>query len=145
MEETSVILRFYSEMYCRLISECYCSQCRHVVLDEADQMLERGFAESVEEIMAASFKGVSSFPASSSPSSSPSPSPSRSGKPQLLLFSATVPVWVRDTADRYMTPNKVVVDLIGGQTLRTALTVDHRAICCPYSERSSTIADVVQV
>ena len=29
--------------------------CRHVVLDEADQMLERGFAESVEEILAASF------------------------------------------------------------------------------------------
>lgn len=30
--------------------------CRHVVLDEADQMLERGFADSVEEILAASFK-----------------------------------------------------------------------------------------
>ena len=29
---------------------------RHVVLDEADQMLERGFADSVEEILAASFK-----------------------------------------------------------------------------------------
>ena len=29
---------------------------RHVVLDEADQMLEKGFADSVEEIMAASFK-----------------------------------------------------------------------------------------
>ena len=29
--------------------------CRHVVLDEADQMLERGFAEPVEEILAASF------------------------------------------------------------------------------------------
>ena len=29
--------------------------CRHVVLDEADQMLERGFAESVEEILGESF------------------------------------------------------------------------------------------
>ena len=29
--------------------------CRHVVLDEADQMLERGFADSVEEILASSF------------------------------------------------------------------------------------------
>ena len=29
---------------------------RHVVLDEADQMLERGFADSVEEILSASFK-----------------------------------------------------------------------------------------
>ncbi len=38
------------------IAECeYYVVCRHVVLDEADQMLERGFAESVEEILAASF------------------------------------------------------------------------------------------
>ena len=28
---------------------------RHVVLDEADQMLERGFADTVEEILAAAF------------------------------------------------------------------------------------------
>ncbi len=36
------------------------------MLDEADQMLERGFAESVEEILAASFKpGESGHPASS--------------------------------------------------------------------------------
>ena len=68
-----------------------------------------------------------------------------SPKPQLLLFSATVPEWVRATADRYMTPEKVVVDLIGQQTLKTAVTVEHKAICCPYGERSSTIADVVQV
>ena len=33
---------------------CVCV-CRHAVLDEADQMLERGFADSVEEILAASF------------------------------------------------------------------------------------------
>ena len=29
-----------------------------MVLDEADQMLEKGFADSVEEIMASSFKGA---------------------------------------------------------------------------------------
>lgn len=35
---------------------CACTQfCRHVVLDEADQMLERGFADTVEEILAAAF------------------------------------------------------------------------------------------
>ena len=32
--------------------------CRHVVLDEADQMLESGFAECVEEILAASFSEI---------------------------------------------------------------------------------------
>ncbi len=73
-------------------------------------------------------------------------SPDREGgKPQLLLFSATVPVWVQETADRYMSDDRVIVDLIGRQSLRTAITVEHKAISCPYSERPSTIADVIQV
>ena len=44
-----------------------------------------------------------------------------------------------------MTKEKVVVDLIGQDTVRTAVTVEHKAICCPYAERPATIADVVQV
>ena len=63
----------------------------------------------------------------------------------MLLFSATVPFWVREVADRYMSLDKVVVDLIGRQSLKTAVTVEHKAICCPYAERPSTIADVIQV
>ena len=68
-----------------------------------------------------------------------------SANPQMLLFSATVPYWVREVADRYMSHDKVVVDLIGRQSLKTAVTVEHKAICCPYAERPSTIADVIQV
>ena len=68
-----------------------------------------------------------------------------SANPQLLLFSATVPFWVREVADKYMSHDKVVVDLIGRQSLKTAVTVEHKAICCPYAERPSTIADVIQV
>ena len=68
-----------------------------------------------------------------------------SAKPQVLLFSATVPFWVREVANRYMTEDKIVVDLIGRQSLKTAVTVEHKAICCPYAERPSTIADVIQV
>ena len=63
----------------------------------------------------------------------------------MLLFSATVPSWVEETADKYMTLDRVLVDLIGQQTLKTAVTVEHKAICCPYAERNSTIADVIQV
>ena len=37
------------------LGTCFIIISRHVVLDEADQMLERGFADSVEEILAASF------------------------------------------------------------------------------------------
>ena len=63
----------------------------------------------------------------------------------MLLFSATVPLWVQEMAQRYMTPDRVLVDLIGQEVTRTAVTVEHKAICCPYSERPATIADVVQV
>ena len=63
----------------------------------------------------------------------------------MLLFSATVPNWVMQTAEQYMSKDKVVVDLIGQDTIRTAVTVEHKAICCPYSERPATIADVIQV
>ena len=68
-----------------------------------------------------------------------------SAKPQMLLFSATVPYWVREVADKYMSHDRVVVDLIGGESLKTAVSVEHKAICCPYAERPSTIADVIQV
>ena len=44
-----------------------------------------------------------------------------------------------------MSHDKVIVDLIGRQSLKTAVTVEHKAICCPYAERPSTIADVIQV
>ena len=68
-----------------------------------------------------------------------------SAKPQMLLFSVTVPYWVREVADKYMSHDRVVVDLIGGESLKTAVSVEHKAICCPYAERPSTIADVIQV
>ena len=68
-----------------------------------------------------------------------------SAKPQMLLFSATVPYWVQEVADKYMSRDRVVVDLIGGEDLKTSVGVEHKAICCPYTERPSTIADVLQV
>ena len=63
----------------------------------------------------------------------------------LFIFSATVPSWVEKTAQCYMKDSKVVVDLIGTQTMRTAVTVEHKAICCPYQERPAVINDVIQV
>ena len=40
---------------------------------------------------------------------------------------------------------RVRVDQVGGSGARTAVTVQHRAICCPYQERPSTISDVIKV
>jgi superfamily II DNA/RNA helicase len=99
----------------------------HVVLDEADQMLERGFSETVEEILSASYRK------------------DNISLPQMMLFSATVPSWVEDMAKHYMGDDQVVVDLIGKQRVRTAVTVEHKAICCPYQERPTVINDVIQV
>jgi ATP-dependent RNA helicase DeaD len=59
--------------------------CRFVVLDEADEMLDLGFLEDVERILALT------------PSSR-----------QTALFSATIPPPIRELADRYMYEPQVV-------------------------------------
>eukprot|EP00731_Ephydatia_muelleri_P005718 Em0002g1894a len=105
-------------------------QLRHVILDEADRMLESGFAEDVDKILAASFG---------------SHGDSVKEKPQMLLFSATIPEWVTATADKYMSPDHVVVDLVGSGQVRTSTGVEHKALCCPYHERSSMINDIINV
>jgi ATP-dependent RNA helicase DeaD len=63
-------------------------QLRILVLDEADEMLDRGFAPDVERI-------ISHTPV----------------RRQTALFSATIPDWVKATADRYLrNPVSIRVD-----------------------------------
>ncbi|KAK3750355.1 hypothetical protein QZH41_010272, partial [Actinostola sp. cb2023] len=102
------------------------SKLNHVILDEVDRMLDMGFSDSVEEILAQSF------------------TEKREEKPQTLLFSATLPPWALATATKYMKKDKKLVDLIGHDKVKTAETVQHMAIKCHYSSRASTIGDVVQ-
>ncbi|XP_074523139.1 nucleolar RNA helicase 2 [Halichoeres trimaculatus] len=103
------------------------SKLKHVVLDEVDQMLDMGFAEQVEEILASSYSKDSDT------------------NPQTLLFSATCPPWVYDVAKKYMRPGCKHVDLIGKKTQKTATTVEHLAIACHWSQRAAVIGDVIQV
>jgi superfamily II DNA/RNA helicase len=49
-------------------------------------------------------------------------------KPQTLFFSATLPDWVSQTAKKYMTKDKHVVDVIGNEKQQAALTVEVRNI-----------------
>ena len=42
----------------------------------------------------------------------------------MLLFSATIPYWVQQTADKYMSKDRVIVDLVGKNTVRTAVNVE---------------------
>lgn len=103
------------------------SKLKHVVLDEVDQMLDMGFAEQVEEILASSYNKESD------------------SNPQTLLFSATCPPWVYDVAKKYMRPGCKHVDLIGKKTQKAATTVEHLAIACHWSQRAAVLGDVIQV
>ncbi|XP_038600031.1 nucleolar RNA helicase 2-like [Tachyglossus aculeatus] len=100
---------------------------QHVVLDEVDQMLDMGFAEQVEEILGVAYKKDSE------------------DNPQTLLFSATCPHWVYDVAKKYMKVNYEQVDLIGKKAQKTAMTVEHLAIKCHWSQRAAVIGTVIQV
>lgn len=61
------------------------SHLKTVVLDEADQMLKLGFKEDVENIMRAiKEKAPKDI--------------------QVLLFSATVPIWVKRMAEEFLSP-----------------------------------------
>ena len=53
---------------------------------------------------------------------------SADNKPQMLLFSATIPDWVKETADKYMTSDHLIVDLVGKNTVRTAVNVNVRLL-----------------
>ncbi|XP_048361577.1 nucleolar RNA helicase 2 isoform X2 [Sphaerodactylus townsendi] len=103
------------------------SGLKHVVLDEVDQMLDMGFAEQVEEILAYAYKKDSE------------------DNPQTLLFSATCPHWVYDVAKKYMKSRYEQIDLIGKRTKKTAMNVEHMAIECHWSQRAAVIGNVIQV
>lgn len=98
---------------------------RFIVLDEADEMLSMGFQEAVERILGAC---------------------TSTEMKQTLLFSATVPRWVKDLAKNYMRADATVtVDTVSDDKNRTNTDITHLAIGCPWTERGDTIADVVKV
>lgn len=104
------------------------SEVEYAVLDEVDQMLDMGFAPTVEEILQYAY------------------TQERSQPPQTLLFSATCPPWVEKTAKKYMRPGQNVhVDTIGTDVMKTAKTVLHLAIRCGYHERAGCMANCVQM
>jgi len=98
---------------------------KHVILDEADRMMDMGFQESLDEILSSSY--------------------TQDKKPQTLLFSATVPAWLKNTAKKYMGAETKTFDLIGTSVNKGSTTVEHKAIKCSYWERAATIKDIIQV
>ncbi|KAL3768930.1 hypothetical protein ACHAWU_005833 [Discostella pseudostelligera] len=103
-------------------------ECNVAVLDEADEMLNMGFAEDVETIL----DGAGSANAE---------------KLQCLLFSATTPPWVREIGSRYQ-KDALSIDITGEQTgARTATTVRHTAIQVPFGPdaKKAILEDIIAV
>lgn len=69
------------------------------MLDECDEMLNMGFVEDVEKILNAG--GGEDI--------------------QTLLFSATLPPWVKDIQQRFLKPDFKLVDLVGNERQKVLL------------------------
>ena len=95
------------------------SKLRFLVLDEADEMLNMGFAEDVETI-------VSETPA----------------EKQVALFSATMPAGIRRLAKQYLTdPVEIRVQ---GRTA-TAANVRHRYLLVSYPQKVEALTRILEV
>lgn len=104
------------------------SSLKSIILDETDQMLDIGFQEMIEQIIA----HVSEV--------------AGKGNVQHLLFSATMPSWVFNIANNFLTKDYQTIDLVAGQQVKTATTVEHLAMLVPsYHQFISNISDIVSV
>jgi len=104
------------------------SHCDIAVLDEADEMLNMGFADDVETIL----NGLGD---------------ANGKKPQCLLFSATTPSWVKDIGKQYQ-ENVVAIDATGETGgARVATTVRHIAIQAPpgVDAKKEMLEDIIAV
>jgi len=104
------------------------SECEIAVLDEADEMLNMGFAEDVEVIL--ENIGVKN-----------------DEKTQCLLFSATTPSWVKEIGRQYQ-EDVISIDSTSKQEgARTATTVRHTAVQVPPGPdaKKAILEDIIAV
>ncbi len=73
---------------------------RFRVLDECDEMLNMGFVDDVEKILGAN---------------------KDKGAVQTLLFSATLPTWVKDITRRFLKPDHKIIDLVGNERMKVSV------------------------
>ena len=78
-------------------------------------MLNMGFVDDVEKILNAanSTDGAAAEPGTNA----------SGGKLQTLLFSATMPAWVKDITRRFLTKSFKMVDLVGDDKLKVIIRV----------------------
>nr|XP_017258007.1 PREDICTED: DEAD-box ATP-dependent RNA helicase 7-like [Daucus carota subsp. sativus] len=99
------------------------SSLKFRVLDEADEMLRMSFVEDVEYILG---------------------KVEDTKKVQTLLFSATLPIWVKQIATRFLKPDKKTADLVGNEKMKASASVRHIVIPCSSSARVQLIPDIIR-
>lgn len=99
------------------------SQLKFRVLDEADEMLRMGFVEDVELILG-KVEDLS--------------------KVQTLLFSATLPDWVKQIAARFLKSDKKTADLVGNTKMKASVNVRHIVLPCTSAARAQLIPDIIR-
>ena len=95
------------------------SELRFLVLDEADEMLNMGFAEDVETILAGTPEDK-----------------------QVALFSATMPPAIRKLSKKYLTD--AVEVMVKGKTA-TAANVRHRYLIVSYPQKVDALTRILEV
>ena len=127
------------------------SEINIAVLDEADEMLNMGFADDVEKILqdggSANEEVRNTRHMARSERRLKQLLTHRLQKPQVLLFSATTPDWVTSIANDYQ-ENALRIDATtADRGARTAKTVRHLAIQIPPSrnERAAMLEDIIAV
>jgi ATP-dependent RNA helicase DeaD len=90
---------------------------RYLVLDEADEMLDQGFAPDVERILGRTTSAR-----------------------QTALFSATVPEWVRKTADRHLNDP---VSIAVGSGSEDVAPVPHTAYDVPNDDKMQVLKELL--
>ncbi|KAK3040131.1 hypothetical protein RJ639_027857 [Escallonia herrerae] len=98
------------------------SSLKFRVLDEADEMLRMGFVEDVELILG---------------------KVEDASKVQTLLFSATLPDWVKHISSKFLKPSKKTADLVGNERMKASTNVRHYVLPCSSSARSQLIPDII--
>jgi superfamily II DNA/RNA helicase len=60
-------------------------------------------------------------------------------KPQVCLFSATIPDWIDEVARYHLTPEYAKIDLAKNLHTKAAKTIKHYIAFCPYFQRIEAI------
>lgn len=97
-----------------------------LIFDETDEMLKIGFQKEIDAIIE-KIKYTS-----------------QNIKTQVILFSATVPKWVKTTTKEFMSKDRIVVDLVNTGEIQTSTSVSHYKIFCSNSkEKVECISNIL--